>query len=316
MLQVLVLIWLMCSIKTRKNKSTFWNAQEFMPLKGYLIILIVIYHSSFNLDIHSGILQIVDNYISAIAVGLLSFMSAYGVEKKWAQNPDSFYIWLLKKWGFVVLFYIIILTFKSILRIPFETGGMMWINTFLLSYVFSCISHKTLKGNAWILYSFLWIIYSIAVFMIPNPVLGWSHQSLGYIYGCVLAHHSKDLSAKQRVIISCTCILLSIGINYIYIAFGTYPDITLPMQLLRSLSTLTMIIAIVQLMWIIALNNQIMTFIGRLNLFVFFIHGGVIFYFEKIFQEQGTPYIVTVLICTITLSVMLDIIVRRIFHYH
>ena len=95
LIQIILIIVLLLALKLRKDPiDTFWTAKESTALKGFLILVIVVYHSSFEMEIHQGIMQVVDNYVSAIAVGLFSFLSSYGIEIKYQKDKAGFYKWL------------------------------------------------------------------------------------------------------------------------------------------------------------------------------------------------------------------------------
>lgn len=302
-IQIILIIWLISSIRFREGaENTFLNSVESQQIKGFIIVYLVIYHTSLVLNVRPGIIQVVDNYIATTGVALFSFFSAYGVEKKFQADRTSFYGWLIKKGLFVAGIYAFFLALKLIIGIPYDSGGMMWINTFLLSMIFAGVSHKVFGDRAWILYTILWLVYFIIATVFHNPIFWWPNPSLGYAYGCIMANRSAERPRLYRILVSLSCIVVALVLNILYISVGEYPNVTPSMEMMRSLSFVFILIAIVQLLYFVSLKNKLMGMAGMLSLYFFMIHGGVICLLES--KIQGPLYIIIVLVCTAIVSVV------------
>ena len=316
-IQLLIIIGLLLCVRPKRTlNESFWNVKETSAAKGFLILLIVIYHSSFDLEIHKGMFQVVDNYISAIAVALFSFLSAYAIEIKYAKGQREFYKWLIRKFTYIIVIYLIAIGIKILMGIPIDSAGMMWINAFLLSYLVEGISHKLLGKRAWTLIVLFWAAYSIVVHVIPNPIFWWPHQSLGFAYGrlfyILLSKIKLPDSKICKIVTMCFGTLLAFIMIYLYMMNGAYPDVNVVMQIERNVATLMMLVVVVQAMFFVTIQSKILEYLGRISLYVFFIHGIWVEKLKTIFS--GTLYVLIVVCCTMLSAVLVHYIIMNVIN--
>ncbi|WP_143754247.1 hypothetical protein [Butyrivibrio proteoclasticus] len=259
-------------------------------------------------------MQVVDNYVSAIAVGLFSFLSSYGIEIKYQKDKAGFYKWLIKKFFNVIVLYICFCFLKMILNISVASSGMMWINAFLLSYVIEGVSHKLLLDRAWIIIVVFWTAYSIVVHVFPNPFFWWPHQSLGFAYGSVfyvlVANKLIQKKRAYRYGIIIFCALISLGMIYLYIINGSYPNVSVVMQIERNIATLMMLVMVVQVMLFVTMSFSMLEYIGKMSLIMFFIHGIWIEILKPVLN--GTLYVLVVVLLTLFTSGLINLLIRKI----
>ena len=145
-LQGLIVVWLLKSLHICKDASCFLNNECVRALKGYFSIIILLFH----VPVSSVWLNCLWGASAFSIVTLFSFFSAYGLTVR--SNADRSYI---KGIPFrilrLVILYGIVLFMKFVLTENMFSGGILWFNCLLLSYIVFFLAYS-FGGGVWRIY--------------------------------------------------------------------------------------------------------------------------------------------------------------------
>ena len=129
-LQGILIIWLLSSIRVRKEMYHFVDRNSMMALKGYFSIIIVLFH----VPVSNIICNFLGCSLFVIIVTLYSFFSTYGMTIKMNENKGYVHT-VPRRFARIAILYGVVLFFKYyVTGMPFS-GGILWMNNLLLSYV-------------------------------------------------------------------------------------------------------------------------------------------------------------------------------------
>lgn len=191
-IQGILVIWLFASLRVRSEDFHFLDGNSTAALKGYFSILIVLFH----VPVSSVWFNLLGCVSAVIIVTMFSFFSTYGMTVK--LREDGAYLERIPvRFVRIAAIYGVTLLIKHFVTGNMFTGGILWINSLLLSYIVFYLVHSVFKGGGngycdYIVIAF-WIAYAIVMRIWPNLYLSWPAQAFGFAYGSIVAVFSETL---------------------------------------------------------------------------------------------------------------------------
>ncbi len=309
LLQGALLLLIVFSIR-RKQSECFWNRDETMTVKGLMALIIVLFHSSYDVLVVPELLMAADNYAAVIIVGMFSFLSSYGIERSAALNGNKYLDKLPNRIIRIGLYALVINILEYLLAGVFGTGGTTWICTLILSYVVAIISYGVFKDKAYLFIMVFWLIYSIVMWKYPNYILSWPHQSLLFGFGALYGHYERRIrdciySDRKRVVgvVLGIIIVLAFMLKQYYFS-GSYPHITDVMQAERCVLTVGLCCLVVVFANFFYISNRILVVLGGISLDLFMLHGICIDILSNL-SIKGIWLVIDTVIITILVSMII-----------
>ena len=122
----------------------------------------------------------------------------------------------------------------------------------------------------------------------PNEYFGWPAQSWGFVYGSLAAVFRKPLQnfLAQNIRRLCgICIPGSFICGIVYLQIHTPEQESVEMYLLRVLISIFAVLLFLTLSTRVSLKNKVMSYLGKLSLYIFLLHGMIIDIFRQYFSD-------------------------------
>ena len=307
-----ILLILLISLFTRKeagrpdNCFSFGNCQM---IKGLMSVFVVLCHLS--LIYSGGVILPVFEYLGDIAVGIFFFLSGYGLMKQYLAKEDYHILFLQKRFSKVFIPYLIInaLYWFYYLAIGEPYGMSDFINTiktgdllvsyswyvveililYLFFYLFMLIDRK--KKQYMIILNIILYLALIIVFRSIHYAPHWYVSTYMYIFGLlyvVFERQFSDLLDKYKFLLLCLTIAFIVALLFRKKAFY-YFDTFLLLLIILFLRDVTV-------------KNLLLTFLGKISLEIYLLHGLVIKFFRRFISSEETFIALIILIILIIIS--------------
>lgn len=179
----------------------------------------------------------------------------------------------------IAVLYGVTLLIKYFVTGDMFSSGILWINSLLLSYVVFYLAHLTGGGYSDYIVIAFWIVYAIVMRIWYNPYLSWPAQSFGFAYGSIVAVFGGALLrffVKRIKEICIACIFLLPVLGIIYLRIHTLERENIQMYFIRVAMSFLLILLFLTLSVRMGLVSKVMTYIGKISLYIYLLHGLVV----------------------------------------
>lgn len=276
-IQIFLVIWLLSGIRLRgKEEYQFFDSESTAALKGYFSIVIVLFH----VPVSGVIYNLYGCALAVVIVTLFSYFSVYGMTVK-ARMDETYVRTIPRRFVRIAILYSVTLLLKYLVTGNMASGGIFWINSLLLSYVVFYLTYTMIRGGGirdGIIIGF-WLAYSVMMKWCPNQYFSWPAQSLGFAYGTIAAVYHVPLQrffGRRIKGIIAACLLILPVLAGVYLKIHTPERETMLMFFLRIAISFLLILLFLALSVRIRLISKTMTYIGKISIYIYLLHGMVI----------------------------------------
>ena len=326
-IEIGIVLWLLFSIRQRDGvEEGFWNRDEMKAARGFMTLIIMIFH----VPVTSAVYSIIGKTSHVLIVTLFSMYSSYGVSRRWHDGNNVSKASMLPRLENVALPYLISIFVKSIITGNPFSGGTMWINTLLLFYVtcwfFSSVfltNNTDINKDGIICTSAkidicimcFWLVYSVVVHFAHCEWFGWAAQSLGFVYGIILCRYEKEiwrffreLSAAGWIVGCIVCMTIIILLGYRYLNIYESTVVTDSMYYIWKEMTFFEVVVVVGLGMLYSVRGRFISFVGDISLWCYLWHGLIVDLLNDYFSDGCLMFFVCLL--TIILSWISKVLFR------
>ena len=305
-----------------KDTNHFFNKDYTTVLKGLCCIIVILVHIPHE---HGNTVQNAAGSFGYICVTLFFIFSAYGLT--WSVKHKEGYLnkFFRKRVLTLLTPFILICLLKSICGFEVFHGGTNFVFVIFMFYIIFYLSHKYIsKKYRDILMCAFVILYSLVgqiandFFGLENIILKWQTESLGFMYGIILANIIEQFKEKvEKHYLIKIGILAAIsgvlGISYLkykYVLFtGDY--------ILRIILGIFLIMLLFTVTIHFRMGNVFTKYLGKISYEVFLSHGFVMNVFNVMnLRVSSGIYILMVIFGTLVIATVLNkvdaLIIRRI----
>lgn len=309
-IQGLLVIWLLAGLRIRKEDYHFLDENSTVALKGYFSIIILFVH----VPVSNVLYNLLGGVSHVMIVTLFSFFSTYGMTVK--TKEDKLYVNRIPaRFLRIAVLYGVILLIKHFVTGNMFSGGILWIDSLLLAYIIFYLSHLVGGKHSDHIVIAFWIAYAIVMCVWRNPYLNWPAQALGFAYGSIVAVFGETLLrffVKRIREICVACILLLLVLVMIYLHIHTPEQENMQMYFMRVIVSFLLVLLFLTLSVRMSLVSKTMTYIGKISLYIYLLHGLVIDILKNYLADSGL--ILACIIMTILLAICFKWITEKIIY--
>lgn len=313
-------------VKYTENKREVFNKNESRMIKGFFCIIVILVHVPIA---YQNKVQDVVGSFAYIGVTYYFMASGYGLKYGWIYKKS----YLKKFWTSRIPKLLIPAFLCNIVStvLKMATGEKL--------QVFDYINIHDWVKTLLILYILFWIVYSVRVKLSKNSIVRdvlvismtmllsligyisdykvlflWPVESIGFVYGIVLANTENSLKKHMNKIniklisMSLTCTFF-LGICYLKLKAVSFVG----GYLLRALLGASFILLIILLLQKFVIGNNFLDFMSKISYEFFLLQFGVYQVIAKLININNSAiYIFTVIVITLGLSIAVNWVSRKI----